>query len=281
MALWVGGCLAAIPDISTVPADLVLPKLASGNPAAGKRVKQVHPDWKQTKVYHLLYLPKDWQPGKRYPVIVEYAGNGPYQNRFGDLSTGHPEGSKMGYGITAGRGFIWVCIPYLNSAGTRNVTQWWGDKPTHDPQQTLAYCKKVVPWICQHYGGDPKRVVLCGFSRGAIACNYLGLYDDEIARLWRAFIPYSHYDGVHRWGYPGSDKASALKRLQRLGARPQFICHEGAGVSATRHYLKETGVAGNFTIRATGFRNHNDAWLLRPSPARKALRAWLETVLRD
>ena len=281
MALWVGGCLAAIPDISTVPADLVLPKLASGNPAAGKRVKQVHPDWKQTKVYHLLYLPKDWQPGKRYPVIVEYAGNGPYQNRFGDLSTGHPEGSKMGYGITAGRGFIWVCIPYLNSAGTRNVTQWWGDKPTHDPQQTLAYCKKVVPWICQHYGGDPKRVVLCGFSRGAIACNYIGLYDDEIARLWRAFIPYSHYDGVHRWGYPRSDKASALKRLQRLGARPQFICHEGAGVSATRHYLKETGVAGNFTIRATGFRNHNDAWLLRPSPARKALRAWLETVLRD
>ena len=281
MALWVGGCLAAIPDISTVPADLVLPKLASGNPAAGKRVKQVHPDWKQTKVYHLLYLPKDWQPGKRYPVIVEYAGNGPYQNRFGDLSTGHPEGSKMGYGITAGRGFIWVCIPYLNSAGTRNVTQWWGDKPTHDPQQTLSYCKKVVPWICQHYGGDPKRVVLCGFSRGAIACNYLGLYDDEIARLWRAFIPYSHYDGVHRWGYPGSDKASALKRLQRLGARPQFICHEGTGVSATRHYLKETGVAGNFTIRATGFRNHNDAWLLRPSPARKALRAWLETVLRD
>ena len=281
MALWVGGCLAAIPDIYTVPADLVLPKLASGNPAAGKRVKQAHPDWKQTKVYHLLYLPKDWQPGKRYPVIVEYAGNGPYQNRFGDLSTGHPEGSKMGYGITAGRGFIWVCIPYLNSAGTRNVTQWWGDKPTHDPQQTLSYCKKVVPWICQHYGGDPKRVVLCGFSRGAIACNYLGLYDDEIARLWRAFIPYSHYDGVHRWGYPGSDKASALKRLQRLGARPQFICHEGAGVSATRHYLKETGVAGNFTIRATGFRNHNDAWLLRPSPARKALRAWLETVLRD
>ena len=281
MALWVGGCLAAIPDISTVPADLVLPKLASGNPAAGKRVKQAHPDWKQTKVYHLLYLPKDWQPGKRYPVIVEYAGNGPYQNRFGDLSTGHPEGSKMGYGITAGRGFIWVCIPYLNSAGTRNVTQWWGDKPTHDPQQTLSYCKKVVPWICQHYGGDPKRVVLCGFSRGAIACNYLGLYDDEIARLWRAFIPYSHYDGVHRWGYPGSDNASALKRLQRLGARPQFICHEGTGVSATRHYLKETGVAGDFTIRATGFRNHNDAWLLRPSPARKALRAWLETVLRD
>ena len=96
----------------------------AGEPAAGKRVKQVHPDWKQTEVYHVLYLPKDWQPGKRYPVIVEYAGNGPYQNRFGDISTGHPEGSKMGYGITGGRGFVWVCIPYLNADGTRNVTQW-------------------------------------------------------------------------------------------------------------------------------------------------------------
>ena len=281
MALWVGGCLAAIPDISTVPTDLVLPKLASGNPAAGKRVKQVHPDWKQTKVYHLLYLPKDWQPGKRYPVIVEYAGNGPYKNRFGDISTGLPEGSKMGYGITGGRGFIWVCIPYLNADGNRNATQWWGDKPKHDPQPTLAYCKKVVPWICRQYGGDPGRVVLCGFSRGAIACNYLGLHDDEIAKLWRAFIPYSHYDGVRRWGYPGSDKASAKKRLQRLGMRPQFICHEGTGVSATKQYLKETGIAGNFTIHATGFRNHNDAWLLRPSPVRKTLRSWLETVLTD
>lgn len=286
MRWWMLWCLsvssvAAAPDLSTVPADLALPKISPGLPAAGKRVKQVHPDWMQTEVYHLLYLPKDWQPGKRYPVIVEYAGNGPYQNRFGDISTGHPEGSKMGYGITGGRGFIWVCIPYLNTDGNRNVTQWWGDKPKNDPQPTLAYCKKVVPWICRQYGGDPGRVVLCGFSRGAIACNYLGLHDDEIAKLWRAFIPYSHYDGVRRWGYPGSDKAAALKRLQRLGARPQFICHEGKGVSATKQYLKETGIAGDFTIHATGFRNHNDAWLLRPSPVRKTLRSWLETVLAD
>ena len=44
--------------------------------------------------------------------------------------------------------------------------------------------------------------------RGAIGCNYLGLYDDEIAELWKAMIPYSHYDGVRLWGYPKSDMAS-------------------------------------------------------------------------
>ena len=75
-------------------------------------------------------------------------------------------------------------------------------------------------------GGDPERVLLVGFSRGAIGCNYLGLYDDEIAELWKAMIPYSHYDGVRLWGYPKSDMASARTRLKRLRDTPQLICHE-------------------------------------------------------
>ena len=29
----------------------------------------------------------------------------------------------------------------------------------------------------------------------------------------------------------------------------------------------------------TGFRNHNDAWTLRPSPARTAMREWLDQVI--
>ncbi len=269
------------PDISSVKPDLVLPSLTKGLPTPGKRVKQTHPDWKDTEVYHVIYLPKAWQPNKRYPVIIEYAGNGPYKNRFGDVSTGHPEGSKMGYGISDGEGFIWVCLPYLNNAGTANVTKWWGNAPKYDAGPTVAYCKKSVPWICREYGADPKRVVLCGFSRGAIACNYLGLYDDDIAKLWRAFIPYSHYDGVKRWPYPGSDRESALVRLRRLENRPQFICQEGSDVAATQNYLNGTGVKGQFAFQPTGFRNHNDVWLLRPSTARQEMRKWLEKSLKN
>jgi len=250
-------------------------------PTPGKRVKQTHPDWKDTEVYHVIYLPKDWQPNKRYPVIVEYAGNGPFKNKFGDISAGHPEGSKMGYGISAGTGFIWVCIPYLNNAGNKNVTKWWGDRPKYNPQPTLDYCKKVVPWICANYGGELKSVILCGFSRGAIACNYLGLHDDVIAKLWRAFIPYSHYDGVRRWPYPGSDQESALKRLKRLAGRPQFICHEGEGVGGTQKFLDNAGIKGKFIFQATGFRNHNDGWLLRPSPVRASMRQWLAKSLKN
>jgi hypothetical protein len=51
-----------------------LPELAEGLVRPGARVKV------GSGVYHILYLPSGWRPGGRYPVIVEYAGNGPYEN---------------------------------------------------------------------------------------------------------------------------------------------------------------------------------------------------------
>jgi hypothetical protein len=268
------------PDISTVKPDLSVPEIHEADPKPGIRARQKHPDYADTQVSHILYLPTDWKPGRSYPVIVEYAGNGPFKNSFGDISTGHVEGSNLGYGLSAGQGYIWLCLPYLNNDATENVTRWWGTAPTFDPKPTVEYAKKVVPWICKNYGGDPDKVILTGFSRGAIACNFIGLHDDEISRLWAAFIPYSHYDGAHEgWPYPGSDRASALIRLKRLGARPQFILHEGTAISGTKAYLESTGIdLTNIQFRGTGFRNHNDAWLLRPSPARTDLRTWLSKL---
>ena len=107
----------------------------------------------------------------------------------------------------------------------------------------------------------------------------------EISKLWAAFIPYSHYDGViETWSYSACDRASALTRLNRLKNRPQFICHEATnnqqiGLNATKYYLDSTGIQAPLTLRETGFRNHNDAWLLRPSLSRSKLRKWLGNSL--
>ncbi len=273
--------LPAAADIREVEPDLAVPAVLDAAPAPGRRVRHRHPDDAGGGVYHVLYLPPGWTPGGRLPVVVEYAGNGPYRNRFGDASTGRVEGSKLGFGLTAGEGAIWLCLPYLNDEGTAGVRRWWGDSPGYDPRPTVEYCKKVVPWVCERYGGDPERVLLCGFSRGAIACNFIGLYDDEISSLWCGFVPFSHYDGVREdWGYPGADRRSAGRRLARLGDRPQFVLSEAAGdgrvgLDATRRYLESTGVdLGRVTFLETGFRNHDDAWVLRPSAARTSLRAW-------
>ena len=110
------------------------------------------------------------------------------------------------------------------------------------------------------------------------------MHDDETAKLWRAFIPYSHYDGIATWPYSASDRDSALTRLKRLAKRPQFICHEITGsqfnLAATKKWIESTSIKANLTFAETGFRNHNDAWLLRTSPAREHLRAWLKRVLQ-
>ncbi len=274
------------PDIRSIASDLSVPDLSTGRPLPGKRFKEALPAWKDTEVYHVLFLPENWeQDGERLPVLVEWGGNGGYENEFGDTCNGRPEGCKLGYGLSAGRDFIWLSLPYLNAAGDSLALKWWGDAPTYDPQPTLAYGREALETVCRDYHGDPERVVLCGFSRGALACNYLGLQDERTSDLWCGFFAYSHYDGVRNWPYPGSDRVAAKERLQRLQSRPQFVCAEGNQIEATRRYLSSPSLASTvdldtLTSTSTGFRNHNDAWILRPSLARTAARKWLFSAVQ-
>ncbi|MCX7887461.1 MAG: hypothetical protein N3B01_09455 [Verrucomicrobiae bacterium] len=132
-----------LPDLRSVPADPVVPAISDDAPSAGKRVRHRLPEYESTRVYHVLYLPPDWTPQHRFPVIVEYAGNGGYSNRYGDVCTGLPEDSKLGYGICGGTGFIWVCLPYIDVGRTNICTRWWGDASA-----TADYCRKAVRMIC-------------------------------------------------------------------------------------------------------------------------------------
>ncbi len=248
--------------------------METGPPRAGVRTAVTPPEYAGTAVHHVLYLPVNWQPDKKYPVLAEYAGNGNYHNQYGDVSTGEVEGSKLGYSISGGRDYIWLCLPYISEDGKQNQLVWWGDV-----EATVEYAKREVVRVCEQWGGDPDNVVLCGFSRGAIACGYIGLHGDEIAALWRGFIAYSHYDGVREWPYPDSDKASARVRLQRIGGRPSFIID--ADVTKTRAYIESVGIQAPFAYHVLPFRNHNDAWTLRDIPARRAVRKWLEEILEQ
>lgn len=256
-------------DIESVRPDLVTPSATDHAPAPGKRVRQINKNYAGTEVYHLLYLPTDWVKGKKYPVIVEYAGNR-WRN-----SPGTVEGSNLGYGISGGKGVIWICMPFVDKKNQMNATTWWGEV-----EATVEYCKKTVNRICTEYGGDSSAVFIAGFSRGAIACNYIGLHDDEIALLWRGFICHSHYDGVKKWGYAGSDRNAAATRLRRLGNRPQFISQEKS-VDATKTYLENAFPSGNFTFQAMSFPNHTDSWVLRDIPERKLLQDWFNQVLKE
>ena len=262
-------------DVNSVAPDLAAPPVRVGPPAAGARVVQQLPEYAGTQVHHALYLPTDWaaDAAHRFPLLVEYAGNGDYANAYGDTCSGRVEDCNLGYGLSAGAGFLWLCLPFVNRATGSNEKLWWGDADA-----TVAYCQQAVRATCRDYYADPSAVILTGFSRGAVACSYLGLRDDAIADLWLALLAYSHFDGVRRWPYEDCDPASAAARLRRLRGRACLICDE-AGTAATEAFVAGTGVQAPFTFLRTPFRNHSDRWALRDTPARITARRWLAEVL--
>jgi hypothetical protein len=256
--------------------------MTTEEPGAGRRVRATLPAFRHTDVHYSLYLPTDWKPGARHPVIVEYAGNGDYRNKYGDVCTGRVEDCSLGYGLSGGRGCIWICLPFVDAANGRNAIRWWGDV-----EATVSFCQEAVRTVCAEFGGDASAVFLCGFSRGALACNYIGLHNDAIAQLWRGFFVASHYDGAREWSYPESDRASARVRLDRLGRRPVFVSHEVYGVEPETYHLVDTinYLAGtgrpldNFRFQMVPLRNHTDRWVLHDIPARRNLRQWFREAL--
>jgi hypothetical protein len=266
---------AQTPDWKAMPPDLTVPAVTEESPSPGRRVRQTTPGWEKTKVHHLLYLPNDWQPGKSYPVIIEYPGNGPYADARGDTCDGSVESCILGYGISGGLGIIWAALPLIEekAGATQNAPKWWGDV-----EQSKRYCRETVHDLCARLGGDAQCVFIAGFSRGSIACNFIGLHDDQIAKLWRGFICHSHYDGSRRWPGDGGDSA-VLERLKRLGNRPQWISHE-LTTATTEKWLQRSGVQGVWTFTPMPFPNHSAAWILRDLPERRKLRDWLADAIR-
>ncbi len=143
-----------------------------------------------------------------------------------------------------------------------------------DADETVRYCKQAVESTCKQWGGDRQRLVLCGFSRGAIATSYIGLRDDEIASLWSGLIAHSHYDGVRRWPYSDSDRESAVQRLKRFNNKPQWISHE-LEVDKTKQFLSESGLLHDgIHLASLPYPNHSPDWLLKDLTETHALRNW-------
>jgi hypothetical protein len=326
---WVSNCsFMGFPDLHFTPADLFTPNASAdgwgpGGPAAGKRAYDVVPSWAARAeaaraggaapweaVHHALYLPTDWVPSSSssspttpsassspppFPLIVEFTGNGPWNDSYQDVSTGLPEWANMGYGISGGKGFLWLSLPFLDLTGQLVETYWWGCDANgtgpvgHCPGEyfvntTLQYMKDAVRYVTSTFNGDPAAVFLTGWSRGALATDFFGLYDDEAAALWAGLLPYSHFDGrdSDQWvPYPDHDPASAIARLKRLNGRPLFITEERNGTLDTAAFLNGSGLELNATLMSTGFCNHNDQWTLRPSPARDAMRAWVAGLVGE
>ncbi len=240
---------------------LEVPPTTDGLPAPGKRVRHPGPGG----LTAALYLPPDWKPGGFYPVIAEYPGNIFFVP--GCYSTGLPDHCVMGYGMSEGRGAIWVALPFVEPASNRIAENGWGD-----PDATASFALEFLATVFKQFGGDPARTVLTGFSRGAIACGFIGLRNDRIAALWKGFHACQHYDGD---GWNGALMPDALERARRFKGRAVFQTDNPA--QKFQPLMEAMGVEAVW--RSSGLGAHACAMFLDQRPSTLELRQWFRDLV--
>lgn len=247
----------------TRPAGRIeVPVVEAGEPAPGRRVwRRFGPEGEAAGAIH---LPRDWRDGGRYPVIVEYPGNIFYTS--GCYSTGRPEQCVIGFGMSRDEGAIWLSLPFVDAAGGI-AENGWGD-----PDATADLCVRAVEDVCTRFAGDRTRLVLAGFSRGAIACGYIGLRNERIAGLWRGLHCCQHFDGD---GWNGATMEGAVERAARFRGRAVF--HTDNRADDVRPVTDALGVPVEFV--SSGLGAHSCAMFLDDRPSTRRLRNWFNELV--
>ena len=265
------GSKIEILDINTVGVDdvfqltsnrLEVPMIENCKPKQGKRV--IYPFAKNSNLYGVLYLPRDWTADKSLPLIVEFPGNIYYTDNC--YSTGRPEQCVIGYGMTKGDGALWLSLPFVDYSKDEIVESGWGN-----PDDTADFTVKMVEKMRKEFRVDTSRVVLTGFSRGAIACGFIGLRNSKIASLWKGMHVCQHFDGD---GWRGANKKDAILRLKNGIHIPQF--HTDNSSTVLYNMLNDANIKTTYTTSGLGA--HACDMFLDDRQSTLELRTWLKNL---
>ena len=242
-----------------------VPVVEDSAPAPGKRVRYRLAGDETAAIYSVLNLPEDWRAGKKYPVIVEYPGNIFFAPAC--YSTGRPEQCVIGYGMTKGKGALCLGVPFVDRAAGKITENGWGNA-----DDTADYVTSMVADVCTKFGGDRENVVLAGFSRGAIACGYIGLRNDRIAALWKGFHACQHYDGD---GWNGATLPGAIERARRFRGKAVFQTDNSEETFRPVMDVMNTHV----TWVQSGLGFHSTAMFLDDRRSTQQLREWFRQLV--
>lgn len=253
---------------------LNVPDMVEGVPVAGRRVRYQLAADAGNDIYCALYLPTDWQSGNRYPVIAEMPGNY-YYTPSACWSPGRPEQCAIGYGTSSGTNAIWVSLPFVDRTAGTIAENGFG---SNDGAETVTYVMDVIGDICQNLGGDTNNLVFSGFSRGAIACGYIGLANDEISKLWKGFIACQHYDGSS-WNQ--SNMAGAIERAPRFQGEAIFQVDNAAKAANYEQLMDYTDPSVEWTWVSSGLDFHSTAMFLDDRAMMVQLRQWFHDLTSE
>jgi hypothetical protein len=170
-------------------------------------------------------------------------------------------------GMTLGRGSIGLGLPFVDRHWGRIAENGWGN-----PDETVAYALAMLAQVRDDWGADPANTVLTGFSRGALACGYIGLRDDRIAAWWKGFHACQHYDGD---GWNGATWEGAMARARRFRGRSVFQTDNSA--ERFQPLMDAMGVPATFV--RSGLGAHATAMFLDDRASTRQLRAWYRDLI--
>lgn len=164
-----------------------------------------HVKWRSTdglEIFGYVFLPPDFDPGRKYPMYVDVHGGGPGARLylFGPLSI-HVARTPLEWHALAALGYV-VFVPDMRSSGeygphvaaARYAAGGWDRsgivKDTEDVESGTR-------WMIEQGYVDPKRIAVLGHSAGGGRVNYLLTR----SRLYGAGII---HDPIEAGGLPGT-----------------------------------------------------------------------------
>jgi dipeptidyl aminopeptidase/acylaminoacyl peptidase len=156
-----------------------------------------------TQVHGMLFLPINFDPAKKYPMLVRIHG-GP-QQMFG-------RALRNEYALFAGRGYVvFACNPRGSTGYGQEFTDQirgdWDGKVMEDLLNGVRHVLATRPYV------DPKGLVGWGGSFGGFVCNWLEGHNDD--KLFATLV--SHAGDADQWSAYGSTEELWFPEWEMFG----------------------------------------------------------------
>jgi predicted esterase len=148
-----------------------------------------------------LFLPKDYSPKKKYPIVVFLHGYSPYISK---VDPWLPDDQT--WSLATNRGFIFA-VPY----GRRN-----SDFVDIGEDDTL----RVLEEVQKKYSVDAERAFLMGPSMGGYGVYAVGLHRPD---MWAGLAPMAARSDMYLWFKTTREQVPPWKRLQYDADDPRFL----------------------------------------------------------
>jgi dipeptidyl-peptidase-4 len=158
----------------------------------------------KTRLYGSLLVPEDFDPARRYPVVVSVYGGPHSQTVTNSWTHVSPRDSLL-----ASRGFLVFKLDNRGMAGRGTAFEF----PVHRNLGSVELRDQLagVAWLKSRPFVDPERIGITGWSYGGYMTLYALTHAPEVFRSGVAGAPVSdwkHYDSIYTERYMGTPQAN-------------------------------------------------------------------------